>query len=330
MKDGRIRSEATRFGHAVLRRKGKQMNTMQAIRAHARGGPEQLHLEQAPLPVPAADEVLVEVHAAAITYDELLWDESWTRDGVDRTPIVPSHEVSGTVVAVGSAVGDLSIGQDVYGLIAFDRNGAAAEYVTVRAADLAVKPSSVDHVRAAALPLAALTAWQALLDHAHVVAGESVLVLGGAGGVGAYVVQLAHHFGARVTATVSTSATADLVRGLGADDVVVQTADGTFDVVIDTVGGSALATAYAHVRDGGRLITLSAPPSAELSRGRNISDEFFVVRPDRAQLQEVATLVDAGTLTPLVGETFTLADTAAAYADRGKHGGPGKTVLTIR
>ena len=172
------------------------MDTMQAIRAHARGGPERLHLEPAPIPIPAQGEVLVEVRAAAITYDELLWDESWTRNGLDRTPIIPSHEVSGTVAALGATVTDRSIGEDVYGLIEFDRDGAAAQYVTVPSADLARKPATVDHVHAAALPLAALTAWQALLDHAKVVAGESVLVTGGAGGVGAYVVQLARHFGA--------------------------------------------------------------------------------------------------------------------------------------
>jgi NADPH:quinone reductase-like Zn-dependent oxidoreductase len=306
------------------------MDTMRAVRAHVRGGPEQLHLEQAPIPVPAADEVLVAVHAAAITYDELLWDESWTRNGIDRTPIIPSHEVSGTVAAVGTAVASWSVGQDVYGLIAFDRDGAAADYVTVPAADLAAKPSSIDHLHAAALPLAALTAWQALLDHAHVTSGESVLVLGGAGGVGAYVVQLGHHLGVHVTATVSDSSTVDYVRALGADDVVVLDVIGSFDAVIDTVGGPTLAGAYAHVRDGGRLITLSAPPAPELRAGRDLHDEFFVVRPDRSELEQLAALVDAGQLKPLVGETVELAKTAAAYSDRGRHGGPGKTVLIVR
>jgi NADPH:quinone reductase-like Zn-dependent oxidoreductase len=308
----------------------QDVQSMQAIRAHARGGVEQLRLERAPMPVPAADEVLVRVHAAAITYDELLWDESWTREGVDRTPIIPSHELSGEVVALGRSVVDLSVGQEVYGLIAFDRDGAAAEYVTVPAADLAGKPATVHHVQAAALPLAALTAWQALLDHAHLTAGESVLVTGGAGGVGAYVVQLAHHFGARVTATVSAADSVDYVTALGADRVLVRDADGHFDVVIDTVGGPALAAAYPHVREGGRLITLSAPPGAELRQGRDVRDEFFIVRPDRAELEQLALLVDAGSLKPLVGETFPLADAAAAYADRGRHGGPGKTVLIVR
>jgi NADPH:quinone reductase-like Zn-dependent oxidoreductase len=306
------------------------VSTMQAIRAHVRGGPERLTLEPAPIPVPAADEALVEVHAAAITYDELQWDESWTRNGVDRTPIIPSHEVSGTVSAVGAAVEGLTVGQDVYGLIEFDRDGAAAEYVTVRAEDLAQKPTTIDHVHAAALPLAALTAWQALHDHARIKPGESVLVLGGAGGVGAYVVQLAHQFQTRVTATVRDGDTVAYATAMGADEVVVQVAAGTFDVVIDTVGGDALAAAYSLVREGGRLVTLSAPPSPDLRDGRDIRAEFFVVRPNREQLERLAALVDEGSLTALVGETFTLAQTATAYADRGRHGGPGKSVLVIK
>jgi NADPH:quinone reductase-like Zn-dependent oxidoreductase len=129
---------------------------------------------------------------------------------------------------------------------------------------------------------------------------------------------------------VTSSETIEYVQALGADEVVVRSASGIFDVVIDTVGGSALAEAYPLVRDGGRLVTLSAPPSPELSRGRDIRDEFFVVSPDRAELEQLATLVDEGTLRPLVGETFHLAEAAAAYADRGRHGGPGKTVLVIR
>ncbi|WP_096305324.1 NADP-dependent oxidoreductase [Jatrophihabitans sp. GAS493] len=303
---------------------------MQAIRAHSRGGAENLHLESAPVPEPQDDEVLIAVHATAITYDELLWDESWTRNGIDRTPIIPSHEVSGTVAGIGAAVFDLAVGDDVYGLIEFDRDGAAAQYVTVPAADLARKPASIDHVQSAALPLAALTAWQALVDHAKLVVGESVLVTGGAGGVGAYVVQLAHHFGAQVSATISNGDADEYVWELGADEVFVLEALGTFDVVIDTVGGAALAAAYSHLRDGGRLITLSAPPAPELKQGRNVRDEFFVVRPNRAQLEKIAALVDAGTLKSLVGETFPLAETATAYADRGRHGGPGKTVLIVR
>ena len=177
-------------------------STMMALRAHTRGGPEQLVYEEAPTPVPGSGEALVEVHAAAITFAELTWDLSWTTsDGRDRTPVIPSHEVSGTVVALGPEAGGVAVGDEVYGLIDFDRDGAAAQYVTLPAADLAARPRSVSHVDTATLPLAALTAWQALVDHAAVKPGERVLVQGGAGGVGSYVVQLAASLGGSVTAT---------------------------------------------------------------------------------------------------------------------------------
>ena len=140
-------------------------DTMMALRAHARGGAEQLVCEQAPVPAPGPGEALVAVHAAAITFAELTWDLSWTtRDGRDRTPVIPSHEVSGTVASLGPGADGLAVGDEVYGLIDFDRDGAAAEFVTLPAAHLAARPRSVSHAHAATLPLAALTAW--LADHA--------------------------------------------------------------------------------------------------------------------------------------------------------------------
>jgi hypothetical protein len=176
---------------------------MMALRAHARGGPEQLVYEDAPVPVPAPGEALVAVHAAGITFAELTWDLTWTtRDGRDRTPVIPAHEMSGTVTGLGGAAG-VAPGDEVYGLIGFDRDGAAAEYVTMPAAELAARPRSVPHVAAATLPLAALTAWQALVNYAALEAGERVLVHGGAGGVGVYAVQLAAVLGGQVTATGS-------------------------------------------------------------------------------------------------------------------------------
>ncbi len=305
--------------------------TMRAVRAHRRGGPEQLRVETVPVPRPGPGEVLLAVAAAAITYDELLWDETWTRDGQDRTPVIPSHEVAGTVVVLGPGVTGLAVGDEVFGLLRFEHDGAAAEYVVAPAADLAAAPLSCDPASAAALPLAGLTAWQALHDHALLVPGESVLVLGGAGGVGAYVVQLAHALGARVTATVRSAEDADYVSRLGADDVAVGTLpSGPFDVVVDTVGGSVLAAAYGSVRDGGRLVTLSEPPGAELRQGRDVRDVFFVVRPDRGQLERLAALVDDGRLFVQVREARPLDEAAAAYADRGRGARrPGKTVLSV-
>jgi NADPH:quinone reductase-like Zn-dependent oxidoreductase len=181
--------------------------------------------------------------------------------------VIPSHEVSGVVAATADDVTDVAVGDEISGLIRFDRDGAAAEYVTVPAADLAPRPKKVSHIVSAALPLAGLTAWQALVDHAAVQPGERVLVYGGAGGVGALTVQLAAILGADVTTTVRSDAH-DVVTALGASRVIdIRTerfdgGDARYDVVIDTVGGETLDRSFGIVRLGGRLVTLSAPPPA--------------------------------------------------------------------
>ncbi|MGZ4511073.1 MAG: NADP-dependent oxidoreductase [Mycobacterium sp.] len=307
---------------------------MAALRAHRRGGVEQLVAERAPVPVPAAGEALVAVHAAAITFDELTWDETWTRDGVSRTPVIPSHEVSGVVREAASGVADFAPGDEVYGLIPFDRDGAAAEFVCVPAADLAPKPSTVSHAVAAALPLAGLTALQALVDHAGVRPGEAVLVHGGAGGVGALTVQLAAMRGARVTATVRSDA-GDLVRGYGAVRVIdVRTEtfdDAVYDVVIDTVGGETLDRSFPVLRRGGRLVTLSAPPPAGRADEYGVTATFFIVTPNRDQLTELAALVDSGRLHVEIAQTFPL-DRGREAFESGRRPGrrAGKTVIVVR
>jgi len=324
--------------------------TMMALRAHARGGPEQLVYEQAPVPVPGPGEALVAVHAAAITFAELTWDLSWTtKDGRDRTPVIPSHEMSGTVAGIADGVSDVAVGDEVYGLIEFDRNGAAAEYVTVPAGELAAKPRSASHAQTATLPLAALTAWQALVDYAALEPGERVLVHGGAGGVGAFAVQLAATLGAKVTAT-GRGRDAGFVRSLGAEGFVStenqagnQAGDqagghlaGGFDVVLDTVGGAVLEASYGLVRTEGRLVTLSAPPSQERAREFGVHAMFFVVTPDPGELARLAELVDDGRLRPVVSQAFPLRDGRRAFESGGPPppGGrprpPGKTVLIVR
>lgn len=307
---------------------------MTALRAHRRGGPEVLIVERAPVPVPAAGEVLLAVRAAAITFDELTWDETWTRDGVSRTPVIPSHEVSGVVVEKGSGVTDFEPGDEVYGLIGFDREGAAAEFVAVPAADLAAKPSTASHAVAAALPLAGLTALQALVDHAAVQPGESVLVHGGAGGVGALAVQLAAILGARVTATVRSDA-GELVRGFGARRVIDVRAEafdesGPYDIVIDTVGGETLDRSFGVLRRGGRLITLSAPPPAGRADEYGVTATFFIVSPNREQLGELAALVDGGRLRVEIAATFPL-DRGREAFESGLSSGrrAGKTVIVV-
>jgi NADPH:quinone reductase-like Zn-dependent oxidoreductase len=309
------------------------MDTMMALRAHARGGPEQLVYEQAPVPAAGPGEALVAVHAAAITFAELTWDLSWTTlDGADRTPVIPSHEMSGVVAGLGDGVTGLAVGDEVIGLVDFDRDGAAAEYAAVPAATLARKPASVSHELAATLPLAGLTAWQALVDHAAVQAGERVLVLGGAGGVGLFAVQLAAALGGRVTAT-GRAADADLVRDLGAErflSVGTAPTPGQADVVIDTVGGAALDGSYALLREGGRLVTLSAPPDQEAAARRRVHAMFFVVSQAPDALARLAAMTDAGRLRPVLSQAFPLAEGRRAFESAGRPRPPGKTVLAVR
>lgn len=303
-------------------------DTMWALRAHRRGGPEELRFEPAPIPSITADEVLVAVHAAAITFDELLWGETW-----ETLPAVPSHECSGVVVAVGEGVTSFVPGDEVYGLVRFDRKGAAAEYVSVPEADLAARPRLVSHVQAAALPLAGLTAWQALFDHARLEPGERLLILGGAGGVGGFATQLGSGAGAEVTVTVrGSAATAEAAR-LGAT-TVVDTAHhplriGAFDVVLDTVGGPRSAESYSLTRRGGRFIAVQAPPWARLTAERELTAVFFIVEPDRDQLAALARRVDEGRLAIPVAATFPLSSGREAFESRGTRG-PGKTVLIVR
>lgn len=312
------------------------MTTMMALRAHRRGGPETLVYEQAPLPVPAAGEVLVAVSAAAITFAELGWDATWTRDGRDRTPIIPSHEFSGRVVETGPAVLELAVGNPVCGLVPFDRDGAAADFVTVPVESVAAMPAGVPHTAAAALPLAALTAWQALVDHAALRPGEEVLVHGGAGGVGGFAVQLAAGIGARTAATC-LGKDVPYVAALGATSVIdveheaFDTEKGRFDVVLDTVGGSTLERSFPVLRRGGRLVTLQGPPSAELAAAHGVEAFFFVVHADRDELAHLLGLVARGELRVPVAATYPLAEGQAAFlvgSDIARP--PGKVVLEVR
>ena len=292
--------------------------------------------ESVPRPTAEDGELLIAVHAAAITFDELTWPETWSSDGVDRTPIVPSHEFSGVVAEVGSGVTDVSVGDEVYGLVPFDRNGAAAEYVSVPAGFVAAKPRTVPHAVAAAAALPGLTAWETLVEHAAVQAGDRVLVHGGAGGVGAFVTQMAASLGARVTGTARTKDVA-YVRTLGAERVIdvdhEDLADeaGSFDVVINAVGADTPEALFAALRRGGRLIVLQEPPSQELTEKYGVTAEFFIVTADRENLARLAERIDAGELQVAVAATFPLADGRAAYESGAtRRQRPGKTVLVVR
>jgi NADPH:quinone reductase-like Zn-dependent oxidoreductase len=193
---------------------------MKAVRLHRQGDPEQLVYEDAPDPELGAGDALIRVHATGITPTELTWEETYRNcDGSERLPAIPGHEVSGVVESVADGVSDVSIGDEVYALTSFCRDGAAAEYVAVHAADLASKPTTVDHAQAAAVPLSALTVWQAFFDHARLAPGQRVLIHGAAGGVGGFAVQIARWHGAYVIGTAS-SENRDFLLRLGANEVI--------------------------------------------------------------------------------------------------------------
>ena len=304
---------------------------MKAIRLHARGGPEAFTYEDAPQPRPGEGEVLVRVHAAGVIHTELSWIPTWTTQvGEPRSlPVIPGHEFSGEIAALGARVRGVSVGDLVYGLNDWYRDGASAEYCAARVADIARKPAVVDHVHAAAAPISALTAWQGLVERAGLVAGQRVLIHGAAGGVGTFAVQLARWRGARVTGTAS-AANLDFVRSLGADEAIdyrtqrFEDVVRDVDVVFDTVGGETLERSWSVLKSGGRLVTVAA--SGERTTDERIRAAYFIVEPSRTQLAEIARLIDESALRPIVGAVFPLAEARQAYQHKPGHG---KVVLRV-
>ncbi len=304
---------------------------MKALRVYERRGPHAFAVEDAAQPQPQAGEVSIRVHAAAVTPTELEWAPTWTtRTGEPRPlPVIPGHEFSGEISAVGPGVTHLTPGDAVFGMNDWFRDGAQAEYCVARASEVAAKPRSVDHVSAAVAPISALTAWQGLIDRAGVGPGQRVLIQGASGGVGVFAVQLARRRGAAVIGTASAG-NLDFVRGLGAQEVIDHRATRfedvvrDVDVVFDTVGGATLERSWGVLKPGGKLITVAA--SEEGTRTQRVRDAFFVVEARRAQLAEVARLIDSGELRPVVGAVLPLARAREAYESKPLYG---KAVLRI-
>jgi NADPH:quinone reductase-like Zn-dependent oxidoreductase len=309
------------------------MNTMKAIRIHGRGGPETLVYEDIPVPALQPGDVLVRVYSAGISPAEFTWRIWETPDGRSRIPFIPSHEVSGVVADAAPDVRDVEIGDAVYGLTDFFRDGGAAEYVAVRATELAPKPRSLDHASAAATPLSALTAWQALFDHARLTPGQRVLIHGAAGGVGSFAVQLARWRGAHVIGTASAG-NVDFVRKLGAGDVIdygatpFESVVRDVDVVLDMIGGTTTEKSWSVLRRNGLLVTIVRQP-AEWTAGRAARGLFFLVEPSRTQLNELSRLIDAGIIRTIVEAVLPLDRAREAY-ERGIREHPrGKLVLRV-
>jgi NADPH:quinone reductase-like Zn-dependent oxidoreductase len=291
---------------------------MRVVRLRVPGRPEQLAIEEANRPRPDRMEALVRVHAAAITPGELEWS-------TNRLPTIPSHELSGVVEEVGPEAVGVALGDEVFALVPFDRDGAAAEYVALPAELLVARPPALAHTQTAAIPLPALTAWQGLFDHGRLGGDDRVLIHGAAGAVGGSAVQLARASGAHVIATAS-SVNLDLIRELGAHEAVdsdkrFENSVAPVDLVFDTVGGDTLRRSRSVLRAGGRLVSVAEePPDGGV---------YFVVEPNRDQLRSLARLVDVGELRPPSVEVFPLTSAREAFARSLERGRRGKVVLAV-
>jgi NADPH:quinone reductase-like Zn-dependent oxidoreductase len=308
---------------------------MKAIRLHGRGDPDQLVYEEAPEPRPGPGDVLVRVAASGIIVTELKWDITYqTPVGAPRPLPIPGRDLCGVAAQVGADVAGVAVGDAVYGMLGYGRDGAEADYAIALPSELAPKPHTLDDVQAAAVPLAALTAWQALVLHAQVSPGQRVLIHGASGGVGTYAVQLAHWTGAEVLATAAAR-NAAFLRDLGADQVIDYAATRfedvahDVDVVLDLVGGDTLSRSWQVVGQGGVVISVVSPPPTAPSPRPAVRFVYFIVEPSGAQLRQIGGLLDAGHVRPIVDQVFPLAEACQAY-DAGIHGHPrGKIVLTI-
>jgi NADPH:quinone reductase-like Zn-dependent oxidoreductase len=309
---------------------------MKAIRLHEPTGIDGLVFEEVPEATPMLCDVLIKVAACGITHNELDWPLWTCRAGHRRSSIIPGHEVSGVVVGLGYGTAGFAIGDEVYGLTDQFRDGAAAEYVAVEARNVARKPQTVDHVHAAAVPRAGLTAWQALFDHGRLAKGQTVVIHGAGGAVGSTAVQLARWAGAEVIGT-GRSRVRPLVTELGADRFIALDDDdpdvnhlddvaGQADLVFDTIGGDVLAQSPALLRPGGTLVMIKADRPVPDERG-DIKTVVFIQESSRAQLAELARLIDAGQLRPQLGPVYPLAEAAQAYRAKAAGGIPGRMVL---
>lgn len=286
-----------------------------------------LRSAERPVPEPQPGELLIEVFAVGVTPTETSWYPTTHRaDGTPRSSAIPGHEFSGTVAALGQGVSGFALADAVFGFNDWFEEGATAEFVITKPSMLALKPTSLPYIEAAAAPIGILTAWQGLHLHAKLQKGQRVLIQGGAGAVGLFAVQLAKRAGAYVLATASR-ANFDLLKQLGVDELIDYRESrfedaGKVDVVFDTVGGETLDRSWSVLKDGGRMVTVAA----ESNNDPRVKDAFFIVEQSGAQLAELTRLFDSGEL-----KSFVKAELQMGEADRAYNnpiaGHPGKIVL---
>ena len=307
---------------------------MKAMQLHQTPNGPTLQPAQVLQPTPGKTEILIRVHAAGIIPTELEWDPTThTKTGAERLNAIPSHEFSGVIAATGTDANGFKIGDAVYGLNDWYIDGALAEFCLTQPSSIAPKPATLTDDQAATVPISALTAWQALFDHAKLQPNERVLIHGGSGGVGTFAVQLAHRHGAYVISTTSTK-NLSLVKQLGANEVIdyktqnFQDVVHDVDVVLDTVGGRTLELSSSVLKPGGRLVGIVSEPSG--TADPRIQKTYFIVEPNQQQLIEIGKLLDAGSLKTFVNATLPLEEAAKAYEKSLPNElGYGKVVVTV-
>jgi len=308
---------------------------MKAVRIHTQGGPETLVYEDAPRPTPLTNEVLIRVRAASV--NPVDWK---IRDGYGKEifnhqmPLILGWDVAGTIEAVGPEVDKFKLGDPVYGYTSLLRDGAYAELAIAKQEEIAVKPASLDFVEAAAVPVAALTAWQAMFDTANLEENQKVLIHAASGGVGSIAVQLAKAKGVYVIGT-SSARNAEFVRELGVDEFIdyqatqFETVVHDVDVVLDTIGGDTQVRSFGVLRKDGFLVSIVEPPSEELAAQHGVRSKMVGVLPNGTQLSEIAALIDSGKVKPFVETVLPLSEARQAHEMSKSGRTRGKIVLQV-
>ncbi len=311
------------------------MTTMKAVRIHAYGGPEVLHYEDTPIPQLQPDDLLIRVRAAAVNPVDWKIREGFLQGVLNHClPLTLGWDVSGEVAAVGPEVIRFQIGDAVYTRPNIERDGGYADYIAVKTSEAALKPVKLDHDQAAAVPLAALTAWQALVDAAQLRSGQTVLIHAAAGGVGSFAVQLAKARGAKVIATAS-AVNIGLVTELGADQFVDYTRSRfeevakEVDVVFDTIGGETQTRSWSVLKPGGMLVSVVSPPPEATAAAYGVRSAFVFVQPSSSQLDAITQLIDEGRIKPILHTIMPLYEARQAQViSQGGHV-RGKIVLHV-
>ena len=319
---------ATSLGHA-------DKPTMKAVVIHEYGGPEVLKYEDVPQPEPKQDQLRIRVIAAGVNpVDGMIRSGMFDKEGHRAFPVILGGDISGVVEKVGSNITKFKSGDPVFAYVSLDNSGGYAQYAVVTEREAAPKPKSLTYVEAAAVPIVALTAWQALIDTAKLKAGQTVLIHGGSGGVGSFAIQIAKAHGAKVIATAST-ANQELLKQLGADVAIDYTKQNfenvakDVDVVLDSIGKDTLARSYGVVKKGGIIVSLVARPDpAELEK-HGIRGEALSVDPNSDELSEIGKLIDEKKINVIVSQTFPLSEARKAQEQVATGHTRGKIVLKV-